>query len=59
MDYKLLLSKSVKGSIIAKMIDDEDNILVITSDHILALGCSYDLRPRDKVKLYRIPLVTG
>ncbi|MDC7292605.1 hypothetical protein NXH67_03645 [Butyrivibrio sp. DSM 10294] len=41
------------------MIDDEDNILVITSDHILALGCSYDLRPRDKVKLYRIPLVTG
>ena len=59
MDYKLLLSKSVKGSIIAKMIDDEDNILVITSDHILALGCSYDLRPKDKVKLYRIPLVTG
>ena len=57
MDYKLLLSKSVKGNIIETVIDDEDNLLVITSDHILGLGCSYDLRPRDKVKLYKIPLV--
>jgi hypothetical protein len=57
MDYQLLLSKSVKGNIITKMIDDEDNLYVITSSNILGLEYSHDFKPKDVVRLYKIPLV--
>ena len=57
MDYQCLLLKSVKGNIITKMIDDEDNLYVITSSNILGFGYSHDFKPKDVVRLYKIPLV--
>jgi len=57
MDYQRLILKSVKGNIITKMIDDEDNLYVITSSNILGFGYSHDFKPKDVVRLYKIPLV--
>ena len=57
MDYNPISSTSVKEQIVSKMFDDEDNIYVVTSSNILALGFKYDYTPGDTVSLYRIPLL--
>ena len=57
MDYNPISVASIKGQIVAKMFDHEDNLYLVTSSNILALGFKYDYTPGDCISLYRIPLL--